>query len=271
MLGHRSLAHATTVTAITLTLALAACGAPAQPGGQGLRTVQATVAPHDEPVLGASLVLLDGAVVTTADLAESFDGVWLGAAAGLGAGGAVSIGLPAGADLPPSLLYPAADLLDPNWIDLDCALEVSTPASVTPVVLLDFMSFPGVTALTANGAAFTIVTAQPYDLEDDSDIDEAAFVTFTHSTAATSVATPTGGCSVEGVAVSVDVALVAGWNQLAWSVIVERDPVTLEIIGLESVHLGNDATSPIHVAVLPEYLWEEFGGMKLATGGTLRR
>lgn len=270
MLGHRSLTHATAI-ALGLALALAACGAPAQPGGQGLRTVQATVAPHDEPVLGASLILLDGDVVNTADLAESFEGVWLGAAAGLGAEGAVSIGLPAGADLPPSLLYPAADLLDPNWIDLDCILEVSAAASVTPVVLLDFVSFPGVTALTANGAAFTIVTALPYDLEDDSDIDDAAFVTFSHSDAATLVGTPEGGCSVEGVAVSVDVALAVGWNQLAWSVTVERDPVTLEITGLESAHLGNDATSPIHVAVLPEYLWQEFGGMKLGTRGTLRR
>ena len=164
MPAHRSIAHAPTVFAIALilALALAACGAPAEPGGQGLRTVQATVAPHDdEPVLGASLVLLDGDVVTTADLAESFEGVWIGAAAGIDAEGGVSIGLPDGADLPPSLLYPAADLLDPNWIDLDCTLEVSTAASVTPVVLLDFVNFPGVTALTANGAAFTIVTAQP--------------------------------------------------------------------------------------------------------------
>ena len=96
-------------------------------------------------------------------------------------------------------------------------------------------------------------------------------MTFTHSTATTSVGTPEGGCSVEGVAVSVDVSLGVGWNQLAWSVTVERDPVTLEVTGLESAHLRNDVTSPIHVTVLPEYLWQEFGGMKLGTRGTLRR
>ena len=268
---HRSLARAT--AALVAVALLAACGAPAQPTGQGVREVRATVTPFgDEPTLGISLVLLDGAVVNASGLFEAYDGVWLTGAAAPDAEGGVTIDLPDGALVPQALRYPAADLLDPNWIALDCTLEASDPgARLTPVAILQFISFPGFAALSANGAAFTVVTEGPFDLEDDSDVEDALFVTLTHSDAATSVATPPAGCTVGSVDVRVDVELAAGWNQLAWRVTVERDPITDEIIGLTSAQLTNHATSPIHVTVLPDYLWQEFGGMPLGFGGASAR
>lgn len=42
-------------------------------------------------------------------------------------------------------------------------------------------------------------------------------------------------------------------------------------IGLTSAQLTNHATSPIHVTVLPDYLWQEFGGMPLGFGGASAR
>lgn len=268
---HPRVAHA--ALALAVVVALAACGAPAQPTEQGFREVRAVVSTAGaEPVLAASLLVLDGAVINPSAFAEVFEGVWLAGVAPVGDDGTVTIDLPDGAVVPASLLAPAADLLDPHWFNVACELDVSdVDASLTPVTILELISFPGISAVTASGAALTIVTAQPFDLGED-DIEAADFVTFAYSDAVTTITTPTGGCSESGTDVFVDVALTAGWNQVSWRFTLERDPVTDAVIGFEAVHLGNDDTSPIHVSVLPFFLGEEFGGAQtLGLGATPKR
>jgi len=264
----RPIVHA--ALALAAAAALAACGAPTQPTDQGLRQVRAEVGSStDEAVLGASLVFLDGAVINPSAFAEVYDGVWFAGFALVDDDGSVTVDLPDGSDVPASLLAPAADLLDPTWFDLACTLDVSDPeASLTPVVLLELFGFPGITALTASGAAFSIVTTQPIDLDEDDEVEAARFVTLAYSDAATTISTPPGGCDDGWTDVFVDVDLAAGWNQLAWYLTFERDPITDDVIGVEAVHLVNDDTSPVHVLALPFYLGQEFAGVSaLGLGG----
>jgi len=268
----RPIVHA--ALALAAAAALAACGAPAQPTDQDRPQVHAEVrSSTDESVLGASLVFLDGAVINPSAFAEVYDGVWFAGVALADDDGSVTIDLPDGSDVPPSLLAPAADLLDPTWFDFVCTLEVSDPeANLTPVVLLELFGFPGITAITASGAAFSIVTTQPVDLDEDDMIEAARFVTLAYSDAATTIATPPGGCNDGWTDVFVDVDLAEGWNQLAWYLTFERDPITDEVTGIEAVHLVNDDTSPVHVLALPFYLGQEFAeSSDLGLGGALGR
>jgi len=107
----------------------------------------------------------------------------------------------------------------------------------------------------------------------DSDESEAArFVTLTYRDAATTIATPPGGCADGWTDVFVDVDLAAGWNQLAWYLTFERNPITDEVTGVEAVHLVHDDNSPVHVLALPFYLRQELAGASaLGFGGASGR
>jgi hypothetical protein len=246
--------------ALGLVLALAACAGQSTPPPQGFTSVTGSVTGSTEgdPALGAALLLGTGPeLVKKGSVVEVYEGFWLAGATLVDDDGGFQVQLPDGDDLPASLLVPASDLVFLPFASFDepCVLDTSNATTnVTAATLVEVFALPGIAMLTASGAALSIATPVEVDLEGATTLFDIELLTWVHADGAVDVATPSGGCvETDGddtIAFIVDVALDAGWNQLAWS-------FDLEEVGLGealTVTLRNDDAAPVFVGATGLYL-----------------
>ena len=252
------------VGALGLVLALAACAGPATPT-PGLTSITGSVTGSivGEPALGAALLLGTGpTVVAKRAVVEVYDGLWLAGTTLVDDDGGFVLHLPDGDDLPSTVLAPASDLIQHVFITFDepCVLTASNATTtLTSVSFIDLTSglftVPGMTMLTAGGAALSLATPTEIDPDDENlDVTDIIYLTWAYADAAVDVATPSGTCventGPDTVALVVDVTLEAGWNQLAWSFAVEPDG-SGEIL---TITLTNDDASPVYLVGSAVYL-----------------
>jgi len=191
-------------------------------------TVRATYEENGSlpPVLGAGLVMLNSSAVAVsrAAMTEIEPGMFVGPISPIDAEGGFNIQFPTGGDLPAELFKPADAFVRMVDTLTDCTLTASVPGvMVTEMVpdQLPFSPFPTVFLVlpedtlvaTVNDATF----ATPLTPEN---VYARPFVTWVYAQAAVSIETTGPACATPDappVAFAVDVDLVAGWNQLAWT------------------------------------------------------
>ena len=251
--------------ALGLALALAACAGQATPPPQGFTSITGSVTGSiaGEPALGAALLLGTGTDgVTEGSVVEVYDGFWLAGATLVDDDGGFQVQLPDGVDLPSDVMAPASDLIERIFVDFDEPCVPMTSNATTTVTSVAFIELstelftvPGLTMLTASGAALSVATPVEIDLDDeDIDIIDVTYLTWAYADAAVDVATPSGGCvesnGLDTVALVIDVSLEAGWNQLGWRFAVEPDGPG----ELLTITLTNDDASPVYLVGSDAYL-----------------
>jgi hypothetical protein len=158
-------------------------------------------------------------------LTEIAPGIYLTTAAEVAADGGFVLPLPLQAHLPSDLFAPADDFVI-NLRDIDaCALEASDQDARVTVTAFDFPSpIPALIAMSgAEPVGLIVAFPAPVDLEDPEA--EAAILSWVHADRAVTVTSVGEGCTDR---IDVDVTLLAGWNQIAWSA-VGTDGLELEL------------------------------------------
>ena len=228
-------------------LALSACGSPtaAPPTAVTLDGVVTSV-PGGEPVLGAALVFIDvsGAVVTSS-VTEIFENFYMGPLAPVAADGSFSIQYPEGSELPAVLKAPVQDSVL-NVTDFPgCSLVASDPSVTANSLMLELAAVPGIGLVTAVGSTFALSTAEALPAPPTGeDYLAARMQTWMYASGPTSLDTEPATCATTGPdeqSLSVSASLVAGWNQLEWTM---ETNDTGEIQGLS---LTNTTAEELHV------------------------
>jgi hypothetical protein len=213
------------IAALALAVVLAACGAPTTPPRDTSYTVAGTAhAPPSAPdllPLGVSVLLIDDDVIgvsaaATSAFIEVEDGYHLGPINPVAADGSFELVFPDGDDVPASTLAPADQFVYNAREIPTCQIDASVASANVTVTGWQFISFPGIVTFFLEGAALSLVTTEPVDLEDPSlEVFDITFATWVYADEAVDVTTG-AGCVAAGVETRVDVSLSAGWNQLEW-------------------------------------------------------
>ncbi len=241
------------VSALLLLALLAACGqSPTGNTQQGARVDTIHLLDPDFPVLAAGMVVVDSDYVAPpAPLAaptELPNGYYFGATAGFGAGEPFTVPFIAAADLPAETLSPGIGFL--TAFDTACVTTSSNAAARVSEVEWALITIPAIGGLGPFGAALGITSTQEINLGGSaSDYFGVPFITWIYATAATDIATPTGGCALTSpaIAVEVDLQLKSGWNQVAF--IPHADETNPSDIG--RVTLENSSETDLDVTFLP--------------------
>ena len=210
------------VTLLLLDFDAAALGASVRDGADGTSpdALRASIEGFD----------VDASAVTPGSVVEVEEGAYLAGLALVESDGSYELVLPDGADLPAGLLRAAEDTV-PLEIYLgaaDCSLVASDPSvSVTPT-FWEFISFPTPVFFTPFGLGFGVNLSEELDIDEEPD--EATFISVVYATGPTTLTTTGTECSGGGLSVSADASLVAGWNQMTWT-LSEGDTVTTLAIG----------------------------------------
>jgi hypothetical protein len=195
---------------VVLAVALAACGSPPPPAPDAPSADGATyVLELDAPdALAVGWVMAaPGAFpadVSAAELIQIAPDVFAGEFA-LVEDGAFSVRLPAAADVPAATLVPLADAV----VNFDsCTVDASPLAAEASLTLFEGVTIPGLMALTTLGTALMVAS----DVEVDGGMMGFEGVMYGWIYVDRDAQLTTSGCSY-----AADLALVEGWNQLAWT------------------------------------------------------
>ncbi len=203
---------------------LVACSAPAGPLGPV--TVKATLnaEPGSEAAVAAFYVMHDSSLVL-ASQASSVNsptpGTYVGPASPVDADDTVHLVLPDPNDLPEAVLATADSFVRVISIAPEvCPTTASDPSTkVSMIILSPLLSYPTPFVLTGDGFASSYTTDTKLDFTvNEEQLFHLRFVTWLYAEDAVDVKTAPGGC-VNGTAptVEVDLELLKGWNQVAWS------------------------------------------------------
>lgn len=209
--------------------------------------VASVIMPLSAPMaVAASTVFFDEEPIeiTSAAVTQIDANLWAGPITPVGADDAVIITLPSPADLPDVLLTDAESFLRPVNLMTECELEATVPTAKVTRADMGEIAMPGVLLYTVEGAVLTMVANQPLDLFGPAPVPFATleFMTWVYADTATSIHTTGDDCSVGSTPISVAIDLVAGWNQLSWTFILDEE--TEAVTGLA---LGNSDTTDLHI------------------------
>lgn len=203
------------------------------------------------PAIGAGVVLIDPFAPTPdptpASVTDLGDGMYLGPVGSVAADGSIIVAFPDGAELPDEL-FTTADEFALNISEVpDCELLATVPSAKVTYAMFELVTVPGVVLYSPSGLMFSALTDQPLDVETeptDAEVAALEFITWVYADTATQVATPEAGCGASGE-YTVDVDLVAGWNQLAWKFRLDSPGGSIDGYGL-----FNSSATEYHVSPL---------------------
>jgi hypothetical protein len=162
-----SFARSTVLVASVLLIlgSLVACSA--SDGASAGATFDVAVADPDG-VQPAALtqVMVDGGVLSPADLVEIDDGVWLGNTVDASARQTVTVSLPSGEELPAGLLANVASAFVNTTAAPDCDVQATPSTARVSHVFFELVVAPGVAAFNP---AEGLVPVLPFDAERDLD------------------------------------------------------------------------------------------------------
>jgi hypothetical protein len=184
-------------------------------------------------VLGVALALIavpEEVEVLRTSVVEVEEGVYVGPVSPIGPDGRFTLAFPHADALPETVSAPADDfVLDVRTVD-DCTLTATDPAARITSTTFSFLPIPAVVAVTAEGLALTITLDELVDITDASlEFTAFTFPTWVHADRAVSVETTGAGCTLVDAVIDVDVTLTQGWNQLAWSFVIDAE--TDDVLG----------------------------------------
>lgn len=205
---------------------------------------QYTPASGAPPVLGASLLLFDSDALGPAAVVEIAPGFYSGPVSSMLDDDTLVVTLPPFSDLPATVFSPADEFLYNLESITDCTLDASSASAEVTMTAFEFITIPGVGLWTTAGMMFGVAASAQLDFSSPPPPEVLAdleIYTWLYATEAVSVTTVGAGCSSGPYSMAVDVDLVEGWNQVAW---------TLELDDTDDVagySLGNAQLSDIFV------------------------
>lgn len=231
--GGRQLRHLAKLLVLLVIVALAACGSPLVPPSGGpplpsdpeplLEQEMALNLPATYPdVSHVRVVLYDeaGSAVATSGTVETLgEGLYGGPISAVRADGSASIVMPDVADLPPAVFTPPAGI-NTNIDSATCEPNVSDPTvTVTKTSLLLIIGLPNVFIRSGGGWAASLTASALVDPDgSELDIESAKMISWVHADGDVKISTVEAGC-VGSLLLSyhLDLDLVEGWNQVAYS------------------------------------------------------